>query len=73
MAYIYKITNLINEKSYIDKTLSTIEERWKEHCCDAHRDAGKYIQSLDPEKRKNLSGICEHISGVAKGKKKNSI
>ena len=36
------------------------------------RDAGKYIQSLDPEKRKNLSGICEHISGVAKGKRKTA-
>lgn len=34
MAYIYKITNKINNKCYIGKTLKTIEERWKEHCKD---------------------------------------
>lgn len=32
MAYIYKITNLINDKIYIGKTNRTIEERFKEHC-----------------------------------------
>ena len=32
MAYIYKISNTINSKVYIGKTLSTIEKRWKEHC-----------------------------------------
>lgn len=31
MAFIYKITNLINNKCYIGKTERTIEERWKEH------------------------------------------
>ena len=34
MAYIYKITNQINGKVYIGKTLKTIEKRWKEHCKD---------------------------------------
>lgn len=32
MACIYKITNLVNNKVYIGKTLKTAEERWKEHC-----------------------------------------
>ena len=32
--YIYKIWNDINDKLYIGKTLSTIEERFKEHCYD---------------------------------------
>lgn len=36
--YIYKITNRINEKIYIGKTLQPIYIRFKEHCKDAFRD-----------------------------------
>ena len=32
MAFIYKITNDINQKIYIGKTERNIEERFKEHC-----------------------------------------
>ena len=32
MAFIYKITNDINQKIYIGKTERSIEERFKEHC-----------------------------------------
>ena len=35
MAYIYKITNSINGKIYIGKTLRTVEERFREHCQDS--------------------------------------
>ena len=38
MAYIYKITNDINNKIYIGKTEFSIEKRFKEHCKDAYRD-----------------------------------
>lgn len=31
MGYIYKITNIINQKSYIGLTTRTVEERWQEH------------------------------------------
>lgn len=34
MGYIYKITNKINQKVYIGKTLKNIQSRWKEHCRD---------------------------------------
>lgn len=34
IGYVYKITNLINQKSYIGKTIYSIEKRWKEHCRD---------------------------------------
>lgn len=37
MAYIYQITNDINDKIYIGKTERTIEERFKEHCKDCLR------------------------------------
>ena len=35
--YIYKITNLINQKAYIGKTINSISERWKEHKRDCKR------------------------------------
>ena len=34
LAYIYKITNNINNKIYIGKTEHTVEKRFKEHCQD---------------------------------------
>ena len=36
--YIYKITNNINNKIYIGKTLHPIEKRFKEHCKDAFKE-----------------------------------
>lgn len=41
MAYIYKITNDINDKVYIGKTYNTIEERWREHCKDSKKERDK--------------------------------
>ena len=38
MAYIYQITNDINQKIYIGKTEFSIEKRFKEHCWDAFRE-----------------------------------
>lgn len=37
MGFIYKITNDVNGKVYIGKTLNTVESRWKEHCHDKDR------------------------------------
>lgn len=36
--FIYKITNKLNGKIYIGKTLSTIEERWKIHIRDSKKE-----------------------------------
>lgn len=38
MAFIYKITNNINQKSYIGKTLKTVDARWKEHCNERDKE-----------------------------------
>lgn len=38
MAYIYKITNDVNQKIYIGKTEFSIEKRFKEHCRDCKRE-----------------------------------
>ena len=38
MAYIYKITNDINNKVYIGKTEFSIEKRFREHCADAFKE-----------------------------------
>lgn len=38
MAFIYKITNDINQKVYIGKTSFTIEKRWQEHCRDSKKE-----------------------------------
>lgn len=37
MPYIYKITNKINNKCYIGKTMETIEERFKQHIRDSKK------------------------------------
>ena len=38
MAFIYKITNLINGKMYVGKTTKTIQQRFKEHCQDSKKE-----------------------------------
>lgn len=41
MPYIYKITNQINGKCYIGKTLESIEKRWHQHKNEAEKDRSK--------------------------------
>jgi predicted transcriptional regulator len=41
MAYIYRIVNDINEKTYIGKTVHSLKERWAEHISESNRDRAK--------------------------------
>lgn len=41
MSYIYKITNLINQKGYIGKTIATVQERFRQHLSDANKERNK--------------------------------
>lgn len=41
---VYKITNTVNNKSYIGQTIRSIEERWAEHCKPANKGRS-YISS----------------------------
>lgn len=41
MPYIYKITNKVNGKVYIGKTVNTVEQRWKEHICESKLNRAK--------------------------------
>ena len=36
--FIYKITNNLNQKVYIGKTIGSIEKRWQEHKADAYKE-----------------------------------
>ena len=38
MAYIYQITNDINDKVYVGKTETSLEQRFKEHCKDSQTE-----------------------------------
>ena len=38
MSYIYKITNQINGKIYIGKTMRSIQERWKKHLTNVEKE-----------------------------------
>ena len=38
MGYIYKITNIINNKIYIGKTSYSVEDRFKQHIKDSVKD-----------------------------------
>lgn len=63
--YIYKITNLINQKAYIGKTINTIEERWAEHCRDYKRTRCEHRPLYDAMNKYGIENfIVEEIEEV---------
>ena len=66
MPYIYKITNLINNKIYIGKTsLPTIEERFKEHIHDSIKQRNEKRPLYDAMNKYGIENfIIEEIEKV---------
>ena len=65
MAYIYKITNLINKKLYIGKTSSSIEERFKEHIKDSKKERCEKRPLYDAMNKYGIENFCiEQIEEV---------
>lgn len=64
MPYIYKITNIINEKIYIGQTVETILERWTRHWQDAyaHRSDTLFARAIRKYGKENF--IQEEIEFV---------
>ena len=58
MAYIYKITNQINQKIYIGKTEFSIEKRFKEHCQDAFRDRNEKRPLYAAMRKYGIENFC---------------
>lgn len=42
MPYIYKITNKLNQKIYIGKTVRTVKQRWEEHCREYQKSRAEH-------------------------------
>lgn len=66
MPYIYKITNIINEKIYVGQTVETIQERWNKHWQDAyaHRTDTIFARAIRKYGKENF--IQEEIEFVEK-------
>jgi GIY-YIG catalytic domain len=56
MCFVYKITNKINGKCYIGKTIRSLDERWQQHWCDARaaRYSNKFHNALRKYGRENF-------------------
>lgn len=57
MSFIYRIVNNINHKTYIGKTETSIEERWKKHVWDANnlKENSKIHSSIKKYGKENFS------------------
>lgn len=64
MAYIYKITNDINNKVYIGKTITTITERWREHISDSKKERCKKRPLYDAMNKYGIEHF--HIEEIEK-------
>lgn len=57
MGYIYKITNIVNNKIYIGLTTQTIKERWRQHVSSAYSKKAKVIMKYLKKQLENMEKI----------------
>lgn len=69
MAYIYCITNVINNKRYVGKTTLTLEKRFKEHCRDSLREKYNKRPLYDAMNKYGIENFIieelEHVDDVS--------
>lgn len=64
MPYIYKITNNVNNKIYIGKTIRSLKVRFKEHLKDSNTEDNKLYRAMRKYGKENFS--IEEIEEVTK-------
>ena len=71
MSGIYKIINIINEKTYVGSTISKFNRRWNCHKCQLrnHNHGNKYLQNAWNKygEDKFIFEIIEEIEGYKRG------
>ena len=60
MAYIYCITNIINGKQYVGKTMYSITKRFQEHCSDYLKDRCQNRPLYQAMKKYGVSNFIVH-------------
>lgn len=58
MPYIYKITNKINGKIYIGKTMFSVEKRWKEHSLEFSKERNEKRPLYLAMKKYGIDNFC---------------
>ena len=65
MGYIYCITNLVNNKRYVGKTTTSVQERFKEHCRDSKKERCKKRPLYDAIRKYGIENfIIEELEQI---------
>jgi group I intron endonuclease len=72
--YIYLITNKVNNKQYVGKTLSTIQKRWNGHCnCAMRGKCNKFYSAIRKYGKDSFTWTCLGMHNALTKKELNEI